>query len=62
MIIEVASTETLKRDRYERYNLYNKRCKGYWIVDISNKTIEIFSLNDANKNTSSIAFLDKQSC
>ncbi len=40
MIIEITSTETIKRDRYERYNLYEiNSVKEYWIVDISNKTL-----------------------
>lgn len=48
LVIEVLSPGTAKRDRAYKKNVYEKAgVKEYWIVDVANKSIEVYILQDA---------------
>ena len=47
IVIEIISPSSAKNDRYRKFNLYEKAgVREYWIVDGSNKTIEVFVLEE----------------
>ncbi|QQK81994.1 Uma2 family endonuclease [Salicibibacter cibi] len=46
LIVEVLSPSTAKHDRLRKFTLYEENgVQEYWIVDISNETVEVLSLN-----------------
>nr|WP_246516676.1 Uma2 family endonuclease [Salicibibacter cibarius] len=46
LIVEVLSPSTAKHDRLRKFELYEENgVQEYWIVDISNQTVEVLSLN-----------------
>ena len=48
LIVEVISPTTIKRDRHEKYALYERfGIKEFWLVDYKNKTIEQFVLENS---------------
>ena len=51
LIVEILSPSTWKRDKTEKFNLYQEHgVLEYWIVDAANQTIERFTLDkDAGK-------------
>ncbi len=47
LIVEVISPTSIKRDRFEKFELYQKYgVKEYWLVDYTTKTIEQYILSD----------------
>ena len=45
LIIEIISPGSVKRDRVEKKELYEKfAVKEYWLIDPANKTVEIFTI------------------
>jgi len=47
LVIEVLSASTGIKDRNQKYHLYEANgVKEYWIVDPSNRTIEVIGLED----------------
>ena len=47
LIIEILSPSTAKKDRHEKFLLYERHgVKEYWIVHQSEHLVEIFRLND----------------
>ena len=45
LIIEIISRSTATKDREQKFSIYEKfKVKEYWIVDPTNKSIDIFSL------------------
>lgn len=47
MIVEVLSPSSVKMDRWNKYQLYEKaRVKEYWLVDPVNESVEIHLLTD----------------
>ena len=50
MVIEVVSPTTAGRDRGLKRDLYERNgVREYWLVDYSNKTIEVYLLNEGNR-------------
>ena len=50
MVIEVVSPSTAGRDRGVKRDLYERNgVREYWLVDYSNKTIEVYLLNEGNR-------------
>ena len=50
LIVEVLSRSTSKRDRTCKYSLYERYgVKEYWIVDVKNRILTVFMLDDAGK-------------
>ena len=46
-VVEILSPSSIEVDRYKKMPLYEKfKIKEYWIVDVANKAIEIFTLED----------------
>ena len=46
-VVEILSPFSIKRDRYEKRELYEKHgVKEFWLIDIENKSVEVF--NNAN--------------
>jgi len=58
LIVEILSPSTADRDRGYKKDLY-ERCgvKEYWIVDIKNKTIDVFWLTEAKYVLNKVYFL-----
>jgi Uma2 family endonuclease len=51
IVIEILSPSTAKRDRADKFELYEKYAiKEYWIVDVSNKLLEQYVLSDGKYN------------
>ncbi|MEN1968020.1 Uma2 family endonuclease [Lentibacillus sp. N15] len=51
MIVEVLSPSSIKLDRWEKYQLYEKSgVKEYWLVDPANESVEIHHLIDDQYN------------
>ncbi|MGB4006663.1 MAG: Uma2 family endonuclease [Halanaerobiales bacterium] len=49
MVIEIVSPSTAGRDRGVKRDLYERNgVREYWLVDYSNKTIEVYLLNKGN--------------
>jgi len=49
LIIEVISPSSIKTDRWEKYQLYEKAgVKEYWLVDPINQSVEVHHLDNAN--------------
>ena len=49
MVIEIVSPSTAGRDRGLKRDLYERNgVREYWLVDYSNKTIEVYLLNKGN--------------
>lgn len=47
VIIEVLSPSNARRDRFVKYNLYQRaKVREYWIVDPTEKTVEVFLLDE----------------
>ncbi len=47
MVIEIISPTSIKRDRHDKFALYEKfGVKEYWLVDPANRSVEIFNLKD----------------
>ncbi|UOF92242.1 Uma2 family endonuclease [Fodinisporobacter ferrooxydans] len=47
LVIEVLSPATAKKDRYEKFRLYEQaKIREYWIVDPLNRFVEAYSLED----------------
>ena len=47
MIVEILSPSTLRRDRFEKYNLYERAgVREYWIVDPDRKLVQAMVLED----------------
>lgn len=47
LVVEIISPGSVKRDRVEKKDLYEKfAVKEYWLIDPANKTIEIFTITD----------------
>ena len=47
LVVEILSAGTAKRDRGEKYTLYEKHgVKEYWLVDPANETLEVYVLQD----------------
>lgn len=50
MVIEIVSPSTAGRDRGVKRDLYERNgVREYWLVDYSNKTIEVYLLNEGNR-------------
>jgi len=50
LLVEIISPSTSKKDRREKYILYEKfGVKEYWIVDPSNESVEIYHLQSDGK-------------
>jgi len=50
LVVEILSRSTSKRDRGYKFNLYEKYgVKEYWIIDIKNRILAVFLLNDEGK-------------
>ena len=48
LVIEIISPSSVKADRYIKKSLYERfGVLEYWIVDIANKTVEVFELADS---------------
>jgi len=48
LVIEVLSSSTAARDRLEKKKIYEEFGIGeYWIVDVKNRVIEVYSLTDS---------------
>ena len=47
MIIEILSASTARRDRFEKFRIYEKAgVREYWIVDPDNQTVQVHLLKD----------------
>lgn len=47
MVVEILSPSSFYRDRYEKKALYERfGIPEYWIVDLANRTIEVFVLEE----------------
>ena len=47
MVVEILSPSTAKRDKIYKKDVYEKcGVKEYWLVDIKNRSIEVFLLKD----------------
>jgi Uma2 family endonuclease len=47
IIVEIISPGTVKRDRVEKKELYEKfAVKEYWLIDPANKSVEIFTIEE----------------
>lgn len=46
LVVEILSPRTARRDRSEKYDLYEKHgVKEYWIIDIEGRYLEVFNLD-----------------
>lgn len=46
-VVEILSPSSIHKDRFKKMPLYERfKIKEYWIVDVANKAIEIFTLED----------------
>lgn len=46
LVVEILSPRTARRDRREKYDLYEKYgVKEYWIIDVEGRYLEVFSHN-----------------
>ena len=60
MIVEVLSPSTQKKDVNEKFNLYEKHgVKEYWIVHPSDKTVNVFLLQENGKYDDGIIYEDE---
>jgi Uma2 family endonuclease len=47
LVVEIISPGSVKRDRVEKKDLYEKfAVKEYWLIDPANRTVEIFTITD----------------
>ena len=47
LIVEIISPSSIKRDRFDKMNIYQKfKASEYWIVDPANSSIEIYTLQN----------------
>ena len=47
LVVEIISPNSIRRDRYIKKELYEKHgVKEFWLVDIENKSVEVFNNND----------------
>ena len=52
MVIEILSPDTQRRDRREKYVLYQKAgVKEYWVVDPDTKVVLVHTLEDGRYGT-----------
>ncbi|AIS52772.1 hypothetical protein TKV_c16130 [Thermoanaerobacter kivui] len=59
LIVEIVSPSTRKRDRVEKFNLYEKHgVKEYWIVEPEDKIVSVFVLQE-NKRYGVKVYTDK---
>jgi len=50
MIIEIVSPSTARKDRIEKFNLYEKAgVKEYWLIEPDEKILSVFVLQDDNR-------------
>ena len=50
LIVEITSPSTARRDKIEKFNLYEKyRVKEYWIVEPELKMVSVFTLQENNR-------------
>ncbi|HHV75188.1 Uma2 family endonuclease [Thermoanaerobacterium butyriciformans] len=50
LIVEITSPSTVRRDRVEKFNLYEKYgVKEYWIVEPDLKIVNVFALQENNR-------------
>jgi len=56
LVIEVISPSSLRRDRYEKRELYTRfGIKEYWLADVANRSIEVLTLEKNEYQLSSCA-------
>ena len=54
-VIEILSPSTLRRDRLEKYSLYQKAgVREYWVVDPDRKMVQAMPLEDGQYHTPEI--------
>jgi Uma2 family endonuclease len=47
LVVEIVSPTSLRRDRYEKRELYARfRVKEFWLADVANRSIEILALRN----------------
>ncbi|KAA5807943.1 Uma2 family endonuclease [Thermoanaerobacterium thermosaccharolyticum] len=50
LIVEITSPSTARRDRVEKFNLYEKNgVKEYWIIEPELKIVNVFTLQENNR-------------
>lgn len=60
LIVEVLSPSTVKKDNYEKFNLYQENeVKEYWLVNPEGRSLQIFHLEDGEYQEYEI-FEDKE--
>ncbi|MDI3312340.1 MAG: Uma2 family endonuclease, partial [Thermoanaerobacterium sp.] len=50
LIVEIVSSSSMRRDRLEKFNIYEKAgVKEYWIVEPEGKIVSVFVLQDSKR-------------
>jgi Uma2 family endonuclease len=61
LVIEIVSPSSAGRDRKVKRDLYEKHgVKEYWLVDYSEKTVEVYLLNDDGQYGKSVVYTDQE--
>jgi Uma2 family endonuclease len=61
LVIEVVSPSSANRDRNEKKELYEKHgVKEYWLVDYSEKTVEVYLLNEDGQYGKSVVYTGQE--